>query len=233
MMLDDLSALFAAVPPHSPAEAYRHAVLEDNVLLKRTFKNRQTSLRHLRVLYGLAPDDLAFGALRAFWALDPQGRPLLALLAAAMRDEVLRSSASVILASAVGASVTPGMLTEAIRSRYPDRYSVKTLQSVGRNLAATWEQAGHLQGHLTKTRVKAHSSPGAAAYALLLGTLMGERGILLFETTWARLLDAPPGELDSHAFMASQRGWLEYRRMGDVVEVSFREFLRALGDQRV
>ena len=64
-------------------------------------------------------------------------------------------------------------------------------------------------------------SIGAVVYALFLGYLSGVRGLPLYETLWARLLDAPEHELDTLAFAASQRGWMDYRRMGEVAEFGF------------
>ena len=59
------------------------------------------------------------------------------------------------------------------------------------------------------------------ALALLLGHLCGARGRSLFDTGWAQVLDTAPGGLDSLAFAASQRGWIDFRSMGDVVEIGF------------
>jgi len=59
----------------------------------------------------------------------------------------------------------------------------------------------------------------------MLGHLSGVRGLPLYETLWVRLLDIPPNEIDALAFAASQRGLLEYRRMGDVAEFGFSELL--------
>jgi hypothetical protein len=72
----------------------------------------------------------------------------------------------------------------------------------------------------------AQSRPVTVAYALLLGHLCDVRGDLLFETLWARLLDAPPNVLHEQAVVAHQHGWLEYRHSGDITEVSFRYLLR-------
>ena len=65
----------------------------------------------------------------------------------------------------------------------------------------------------------------ATAYALLLGHLCGVRGSFLFETGWADVLDAAPGQLDCLAVAASQRGWIDYRRLGSVVEIGFSRLL--------
>jgi hypothetical protein len=62
---------------------------------------------------------------------------------------------------------------------------------------------------------------------------MGGRGERLFHTLWARVLDAAPHTLHEQAQSAAQRGWIEYRRAGDVVEVGFRHLMRAFqqGDE--
>ena len=41
-----------------------------------------------------------------------------------------------------------------------------------------------------------------------------------------QLLDAPPHTLHEQAFLASQRGWLEYRHAGTVTEIGFSYLLR-------
>ena len=64
------------------------------------------------------------------------------------------------------------------------------------------------------------------AYAFLQGHLEGHRGQMLFDTVWARSLDQPTSLLQDLAFGASQRGLMEYRHAGGVVEVSFHELLR-------
>lgn len=63
--------------------------------------------------------------------------------------------------------------------------------------------------------------PAAGGYALFLGYLSGARGNGLFTTLWARLLDIPPARAHDLAFEASRRGWIDYRRAGDVVDVGF------------
>ena len=53
MMLAELGAVLASVPPGSAAADYREAILQRNVLGKTTDSTRQKSLRHLRELYAL------------------------------------------------------------------------------------------------------------------------------------------------------------------------------------
>jgi hypothetical protein len=60
----------------------------------------------------------------------------------------------------------------------------------------------------------------------MLGYLQGIRGQALFDTLWAKVLDHPKSHLFDLAFIASQRGLMEFRQAGGVVDVSFRELLR-------
>ncbi len=225
MMVSELELLLAAVPPGAAPEDYRGAVLEENVLLKRADSTRKKSLRHLRELYALDRGNVLFAALRDLYDHDPASLPLLALLTAVTRDDLLRATAPAVLEAPVGSPVTAGMLSGAVAASFPDRLTTDILAKVGRNTASSWTQSGHLRGRIKKTRVRAAASVGAVVYALLLGHLSGARGLPLYETPWARLLDAPANEIDALAFAASQRGLLEYRRMGGVAEFGFSRIL--------
>ncbi len=220
-MFSELSLLLESAPVDGSPDNYRSAVLDENVLLKGAVTTRGKSLRHLRELYVLDREDPRFSALGTLWDYDESSRPLLALLCAASRDVLLRSTASLILEMRPGAPVDAGMLSEAVAKSVPDRLTPNILAKVGRNTASSWTQSGHLQGRSAKVRVRARPSVGAAVYALFMGHLSGIRGLSLYESLWARLLDAPEHELDSLAFAASQRGWMEYRRMGEVAEFGF------------
>jgi hypothetical protein len=226
MMLAELRLLLAACPSSATYRQYRAAILEQNVLLKRTEATRRESLRRLRELYGLNSETVVFRALRDLWDGAPAEQPLLALLAALSRDPLLRVSARPILAAQPGDSVTADMISEAVEQRLPGRLNPMTLASIGRHAASSWAQSGHLQGRRHKVRVTAACGPAAAAYALLLGHLCGARGAALFGTFWARITDAPAARLHEHAFAASRLGWLEYRHAGDVTDVQFSYLLR-------
>ncbi len=226
MMLAELRLLLAACPQSASLEEYRSAIIEENVLLKKTVATRKASFRWMRELYAFDRKTLLFRALRDLWDEDTQAQPLLALLSAVARDPLLRSTAERILAIPVGETVTHEMMMDAVNVSFPDRYSPKTLKSTGQNIISSWQQAGLLSGKLHKVRVKAQSLPASVAYALLLGYLSDARGEALFRALWCRLLDAPLHILHELALAASQRGWIEYRHMGDVTEVGFRHLLR-------
>jgi hypothetical protein len=226
MMLAELRLLLAACQPSSSLEDYRSAIVNENVLLKKTVTTRKNSFRWLRELYALNRKMLLFRALRDLWDEETQAQPLLALLCTAARDHILKGTAEGILAIPLGETVTPTMIAQTVNTNFPNRYKPNTLASIGRNAISTWQQAGLLSGKLHKVRVRAESRPASVAYALLLGYLSGARGEALFRTLWCRLLDTPVNVLHEQAFAASQRGWIEYRHMGDVTEIGFRYLLR-------
>jgi hypothetical protein len=226
MMLAEIRLLLTACPQSSSLEEYRSAIIDENVLLKKTVATRKVSFRLMRVLYGLDRKILLFRALRDLWDEDTQAQPLLALLSAVARDLILKSTAESILSIPIGETITPTMLAEAVNTSFPSRYNPKTLASIGRNAISSWQQAGLLGGKLHKVRVRAQCRPTSEAYALLLAYLSDARGDALFRTLWCRLLDAPLHVLHEQALAASQRGWIEYRHMGDVTEVGFRHLLR-------
>jgi hypothetical protein len=226
IMLRELSRLMAACGPGASPEDYREAIVEQNVLVKATLSTRKESLRRLRELYGLSDEILLFRALRDLWSMDPAAQPLLGLLCSCARDPILRATADLILRTDKGAEMTPSMISDAVRDSFPGRYGPMMLANVGRHVASSWQQSGHLAGRLRKTRARALNTPIATTYALFLAYLCNGRGDSLFRTAWARLLDAPEHETREYAAVASRQGWLEYREMGGVTEVTFRHLLR-------
>ena len=121
-----------------------------------------------------------------------------------------------------------GDLAKAAGEHFPGSYSDSTLAKIGRNTFSSWEQTGHLAAGepAKKVRVRAVCRPANVAYALLLGHLQGVSGQALFETLWAHVLDQPRSHLVDMAFGASQRGLIEFRHAGGVMDVSFHQLLR-------
>jgi hypothetical protein len=221
ILLQELRGLLGAVPAEADPAKYRDVVIEQNVLGKKTLTSRQRTHRYLRELYALDPRILLFRALRDLWDVDVEAQPLLAILCALARDPSLRATASAVLPEAPGTPVAALDLQGALMNRYPGNYSAAVANKVGRNAASSWTQSGHLVGHIGKTRAQATCRPPVVAYALLLGHLEGAVGEGLFDTFWARVLDAPIGVLHEQAFTASQRGWIDFRHGGGVTDVGF------------
>jgi len=226
MMLTELEQLIEYVnTPDSPRTDYFRVIEEDNCLGKRSGKTRKLTARHLVDLYALEPSAALFRVLRYFWERDPEGRPLLACICAYTRDPILKSSFPFILRMTKGQSYSRESLEEYIEQKQPGRFSKATLTSTAQNVASTWTQAGYLRGRTLKVRAQANATPAVAAYALFVGYLTGARGTALFETEYAKLLDCPFGRIVELAEIASQRGWIVFKRIGKVLEVLFPNLL--------
>lgn len=228
IVISALAALIDAVPATATQSEYARAALEGNVLGKETDGARRRTFRYLKELYLLRPDALLFRALRDLWPDDPDSHPLLAGLCALARDSVFRASGAAIVRSGPGDTLTARDLADAVGEHFPTSYSESTLAKIGRNTFSSWEQTGHLAAGVrtSKLRARATCRPSNVTYALMLGYLEGARGESLFDTLWAQVLDQPRSHLFDLAFAASQRGLLEFRQAGGVVELSFHELLR-------
>jgi len=229
IMLAELRALLACTPLEARKPDYQDAIIGENVLAKRSLSNRRSTAKRLVELYALDPGVSLFRLLRRLWAEEEASQPLLACLCANARDPLLRTTAAVLPRIQLGAIVPKEEFRRALADADPARFNEATLDKIARNAASSWTQSGHLEGHRIKKRTQAKASPVSAAYALTLGYLAGVRGAPLFNTFWTTLLDASPATIDALAFEAGRRGWLDYRRIGDVVELSFTELLGVKG----
>jgi hypothetical protein len=229
MMFDELAALLASCPRGATYEQYADAVVDTNVLGKSTLATRKKSLRHLRELYSLRADVPVFAGLRNLWWDDSTSRPLLAILCATARDPLLRATADVVLDTRPGSRLGAADLADAVEDSFPHRFGVGVRARIGRNAASSWTQSGHLDRRLNKVRAQARATPAAAAYALYLGHLADETGSALFRTLWARLLDAPEGTARELAASASRLGWITYRSVAAMTEVTFRHLESTAG----
>ncbi|WP_293815459.1 hypothetical protein, partial [Thiolapillus sp.] len=222
MMLDELTSLFQCVSnPNSEKTDYAHAIIDENCLGKRSEKTRKITFRHLASLYGLDQSLVLFRVLRYFWERDEAGRAQLALLACYARDSILRATAPFILDLPVGTTIEREATEEFIESVMPERFSKATLKSTAQNINGTWTRSGHLQGRTRKQRTLVEATVGSISYALLLSYLSGYRGSALFHTPYIKLLDCSFDKAIERAEEASRRGWIIFKRIGDVMEVQF------------
>ena len=226
MMFLELQQLLETVPYSATSENdYFSAIEEDNCLGKRSHKTRALTRRHLVDLYALHPGITVFRALRYFWQRDPDGRPLLAALCTYARDPLFRVTAPFVLKLSEGHAFSREALEGFLEDKFLGRFSKATLASTAQNLASSWAQAGHLCGKIKKSRSRAKATAGAVAYALFLGYLTGERGESLFKTNYTKLLDCPFEEAVELAETASRKGWIIFKRVGNVIEVLFPSLL--------
>lgn len=222
MMLEELKSLLSYVDrTDADKEDYLSAIDEDNCLGKRSAKTRILTYRHLVDLYSLDPSNVIFRALLFFWNRDVTGQPLIALLCTYARDSIFRSTASLILNAPEGATVARETLEEFIDDIEPGRFSKATLKSTAQNINSTWTKSGHLVGRARKIRTPAIPTAGSVSYALLLSYLSGARGQTLFRTEYIKLLDCSFDKAIELAEEASRKGWIVFKRAGDVIEVLF------------
>lgn len=219
-MLEDLDQVLADTQELLDATRLRQAVLDHNLLGKRTPRTRLASWRFLNRLYGLSEDSLVTSGFLTLWRDAPEARPQLALLRAAARDPLLNLSAPWVIGLPEGQGVTWQDLAASLKAQGVN-YSDKTLRSVAQNLLSSWTQAGWLGGKTRKKRVDAQWHPAAATLLLHEAYLQGERGATLYDRALGRLLPLDAEQVDALASEAGRRGWLSYRRLADVLEITF------------
>ncbi len=231
IMLDELRSVLAYCRPDATRDEYLSAICEDNCLGKRTAATRQQSSQRLSELYALDPEVPLFRIMRRCWYRDRDGQAILALLLALARDPLLRVTAATVLRMQPGEELARQQMTDALSRAVGSRLSETTLDKVVRNAASSWTQSGHLKGRGRKVRQRVVPTVAATAYALLLGHLGGMRGSALFESLWARALDASVSELQHLAAQARRLGFLDMSQSGGVINVSFSRLL-ALDERR-
>ena len=221
-MLEELRTLLTYIDnPEADKSEYLKAINDENCLGKRSGKTRILSYQHLVDLYSLDRSNVLFRSLLYFWNRDTMGQPLLALLCTYARDSIFRFTAPFILTFQEGAMISRVSLEKFIESQEPCRFSKATLKSTAQNINATWTKSGHLYGRTRKVRSHANPTAGSVSYALFLGYLAGMRGQALFQTEFTKLLDCTLDRAIELAEEASRKGWIVFKRVGNVIEVLF------------
>ena len=229
IMLDELRLVLAHCRADATRKDYLSAIQDDNCLGKRTVSTRKSSCQRLSELYGLDSQVPLFRVMRRCWYADCSGQSLLAMLLALARDPLLRVTLPPILRMRPGEELGRQQVTDALRHAIGTRLNDSTLDKVVRNAASSWTQSGHLKGRGRKIRTVVVPTAVTTAYALWLGYLVGLRGMALFESLWARVLDAPASELVNLAGDARRLGFLDMTQAGGVMELSFS---RLVADER-
>lgn len=225
IMLNELRALLANCRPDATRGDYLAAIHEENCLGKRTTATRKLSSQRLSELYALDSDVPLFRIMRRCWYADRDGQPILALLLALARDPLLQVTAAPVLRMRPGEELARQQMTDALNRAVGNRLNESTLDKVARNAASSWTQSGHLKGRGRKVRQTVTPTATTTAFALLLGHLAGKRGVALFESQWAQVLDAPASELMNHAMDARRLGLLDMSQSGGVTDVIFSRLL--------
>lgn len=220
-MLTELRAVLTEIPVGLGTETYREAIVERNVLDKRTDSTRKESLRRLRELYALDERTPIFGLLRKLHAIDSASLPLLALQVAWARDPLFRATSTPVLGASEGDRVETASLAQALETTYGAQYSVLSRNQTARHAASSWTQAGYLFGRAKKTRARIEPTATSVAMALAMGNAAGYFGKAVFLNPWCQLLDLGADRARSMAQHAHKAGLLNLRAIGDVVELNF------------
>jgi hypothetical protein len=219
IMLEELSATFAAVPVDGKSADYATAVVEDNCLGKQTVSTRRLTFQRLRELYALDPNVPIFRILRRLWSVDKESGPLVAVLASLSRDPLLLATADVIIGLPQGAEFQRAAMREALAKAVEDRFNESTLNKVVRNAASSWSQSGHLQGRTFKFRREVHPTPAAIAFGLYLARAAGFAVKESLSSGWIKVLDCSVSEALELATAAKRLLLLDLRMSGDVIDL--------------
>lgn len=220
MMLDELRQVLHSTPPDARRSDYASAIIEGNCLSKLTSATRRLTNQRLGELYGLDPAIPLFRVLRRLWEVEPEGRPLLALLAAIARDPLLAATCPAIIFLTAGAEFQRDVVKSALRTVVGNRLNESTLEKVCRNSASSWTQSGHLEGRTFKKRRIVMPHAAAVAFAIYLANAAGFRGAEIFACAWLKLLDCDPSRARNLAVEAKRRSLLDLRMTGDIVELN-------------
>jgi hypothetical protein len=221
MMLEELSTLLRVSKLEALRADYVKALVDDNCLGKHTLSTRRLSLQRMTELYALDASVPLFRLLRQFWYADDKAHGQLALLVSIARDPLLRATCPVVLSMSAGDEIARQRFTEAIRDAAEGRFNDATIDKVVRNAASSWTQSGHFDGRSRKKRKAIEPTPVSAAFALVMGYMLGLRGHALFESLFTRVLDRDENALTFLAMDAKRLGLLDIKSGGGMTVVSF------------
>jgi hypothetical protein len=204
--------------------------MEDNATGKRTKVNQSKTHSYLRNLYDLNPRLPRFQALVSFWKMAPESdHRLLALLYAIGKDFLLAESVQLLIGAPMGKKVATEDFRELVLKNHPNRYSLITLQSVAKNLASSWKQAGYLRGMYKNERVRVTPSYYVLTFAMLLAYLNGVRGQFILTSPTVEVLCLSDQQLRELAFEATKRDLMRFQSAGVVTAVSFDHLMEKIG----
>ena len=227
LLAKELAILLNQLPQARDKTTFSQAVLEGNILSKSTASSRKRTFEHLVSLYGLDVRLPIFRLLRYFWNLEPFSPRLVMLVAARARDPLLQLGTDFLLPIPVGGTYDRIAFENHVNGMFPNRFSAKMCRSLTQNIASTFTQAGFFEGKVKKVRCQPKPSVAAVAFSLSLGKLSGFTGTSAWESPWFQILGLSRAAGDELAREASRRGWIDYRRIGEVSSLTF----RGLGDE--
>ena len=224
VMLSGLEVLFRYVPPDAKRDAYKLAIIEDNVLRKASYNNRLSTSTQFVLMYGLEPKLALFRNFRRLWDHDQGSQQALTLLMGMARDPIFRVCANHVVDMAHGEHADRESLVKVLDGFGFGRWSRNVLVLAAGNVLNSLHQVG-LITRKEHRRVQPTHGIAAISFALFLGRLEGAHDNALFKTSWTRALDRSAAELMVEATNASHEGMIDLLNAGGVVEVRFPGYL--------
>lgn len=228
-MFGDLRILLAAMPADAPRAAYRSAVIEENVLSRRTRAAREKTWKELAARYGIDEASPLFRAYRGEYDRAASGtdRSLTTYLLFALRDSLVRDLGTAWLYDylrSAPAELRSGDVLAFISAReatHPEvgGWSASSRDNIASHYLSALKEFGLARGAQRKVSVR--PSPGAAPVRFLLRALMlsGASNVAAVQSTLFRLLGLSLDETVSLLFRLNADGSLRCRIQGDVVEL--------------
>ena len=204
--------------------------LNENVANKRTKINKDKTTGFIKQLYDFNPANPPFAGFKYFWqTAGKEDKPLLALLFAIGRDQLLAESLPVILSSYPGYKVSVESVEANIESAHPEQYSANTRKSLAQNIASSWKQAGYITGKVKNIRTKTNPTYQVVAFALFLSYLNGDRGDFILSSLWVKALDLIESRLRELIIEAMKLDMVQYQHSGAVTTISFEHLINKIG----
>src|SRR5690606_33432174 len=155
---------------------------------------------------------------------------LLIFLFAVSRDYLLRESIAFVRSVPIGERADIEAFEQLVNTKFPDKYSAKTLRSVAQNIASSWKQAGYIEGKVKNIRVEKKPSYRIVSFALLMSYIDGLRGDYMMDHACVKCLDLSTDELHPLIKDAADRDLIKYNRSGSTMVLSFENYLNNLMD---
>lgn len=241
-LYDQLRLLLATDQHAASAEAYRHRVLDENVLSLKSTAARKKVWQELRARYIL---DISHPLFEAFWeewshAKSEEERGLTAYVLLALHDR---------LVFALGVDVLYPLLRRAPQQlrvehiqqylerstdRHPEvkRWSKSTALAVARKYTASIRDFGLARGTVAKKTIRpsVHSAPVRLLIRALL--LTGRSTAELLQASEFRLLGISESEVISVLEELNARGNIRFRVQADIIELDLEESFVHAADVR-
>ncbi len=229
-MLQEIELLFQNIPSDASFNTIKDAIINENILNKKSISGRNKTLSFLKRMYGLDDSIPLYRVFRYLFTHYEKEHQTLTMLYALARDRSLRISADYVLSLDCGTQARKDDLIHLIRHNLDGSFTEKTLKSMAENLLSSWTQSGHLTGKFKKIRNKSISGPSSLTFALYLGTLIGLGGVMLMRSPFMSVLDLSETERDELLHSASVMGFISYKSAGGMIEITISDQIHSLGE---